>query len=134
MAVFQYDKRSLRYQTAPAPFAADLILLQESKSTPESWRPVIEELTSLPAGGGRVVTCEWFDPRVDAGAIAEDFARLVLTLSPRSLHVVALGDAVDMILTVEKSHPSLCEKTLLFPGRGPQGEELKRAIRNFCHI
>lgn len=131
MAIFYHDNRSIEYDAEFAPFHHDMILLQSSRLTPETWRQVTDVLTAERPSSGRVVTCNWFDETFPPKRLAEDMLGLIKTLGLQSIHVVACDDAVDLVGEIEKLHPGLIEKTLLYPESLPHPEDLTRAIRDF---
>jgi hypothetical protein len=134
MAVFQYHNHSISYSTEFAPFAQDLILLQSSKFNQDFWRPVREELADFETGPGRVMVCEWGELSTQIGERAQIFARLLATLGLHDPHVVAFGDAVDLVAELQRKESVVFVKTLLFPQGGPKGDELKRVVREFVGL
>ncbi len=134
MAVFFHNGRTLAYQSDFAPFSHDLLLLHSSNFKPEFWRPVLEVFAAQPSASGRVVTCEWFEAGRDIEMMAGDLSGLVRTLGLHSLHVVACGDAVEVVTAMTRLHAEIFSKTLLFPQNVPRGEDLERAIRDFVQI
>lgn len=128
MALFQFNNQTLPYETDFAPFSHDLLLLQSSKFSADFWRPVLEDLKAGRPAGGRIVTCE--SPLPDA----ETFERFLRTLGLHEIHVVALGDAVELVKNVAKIEPGAFEKTLLFPSGFLKPGELPREVREFCGI
>ena len=134
MAVFQYNNRSIPYEIQFAPVHFDIMLLQGSEHTPTLWRDVRDSMKELTPQGGRIVTCEWADPKVSDDQLAKDFVRLVQTLGLASVRVVAFDDAVEMVAEAQRLHPGIFEKTLFFPQGGPKGEDLVRMVRELCDL
>lgn len=132
MALFLHNDRAIHYQTSPAPFPADLVLLQGADFSPDYWRSVVGELQSQPPAGGRVLICEW----QGAAGLPEptDLIGLMQALGLQRLHVVAMDDAAGLVADVQRMMPGLIEKTLLYPSGGPRGEDLTRAVRAFWPI
>ena len=125
MALFQHNNQTLAYQIDFAPFAHDLILLQSSKFNADYWRPVMDEFRDEAPAGGRVITCEW--PLHDAAFMD----RFLSMLGLHHAHVVAMGDAADLVREIEKIEPGVFAKTLLFPQGGPKAHDLVRTVREF---
>ena len=135
MAVFFHNNRSTTYQMDLGPFAADLVLLQGSSFTPEYWKPVMTELGAMPPAGGRIVTCDWAgESGRPTDEQAEDLVRLIQTLGLHTIHIVATDDAAEVVGEAAKKHLNLFNKTLLIPVNVPKGEELARAVRDFCPL
>lgn len=134
MALFQFNGRSIPYKIHLAPFGFDLVLLQGSKYTGDFWRPVIQDMETLPTAGGRLLTCDWADAQLDEERITTDFIKLMQTLALTSVRVVAFDDAVELVADVQKQLPGLFDKTLFFPEGGPKGDDLKRAVRELCQL
>lgn len=131
MAVFFHNNRTIPYDMALAPFAADLFLLQGSRFTADYWKPVLEDLASDgAAGGGRILTLEW----PSEGFQAEDVVRLLQTLGMHNIHLVACDDAVQLIAEVQRLQPALFVKTLFYPTAAPKGDELVQAVRTICPV
>jgi len=133
MAIFFNNNRAISHQMELAPFAADLILLQGSRFSPEYWRPVLEDLGSMPPAGGRILTCDWTDDGFK-NIQPEDFVKLIHSLGLQQIHLVACDDAVELMSGVQRLQPTIFEKTLFYPNNAPRGEDLKRAVRAFCPI
>ena len=131
MAIFFHGNRSMAYQSHFAPFTHDLLLLQSSRFNPEFWNPVLENLNSDPKAGGRIITVEWSDTKLETSALATDLKNLIRTLGLHSLHVVACDDAVKVVNELEKTFPGVIGKTLLYPINLPRTEDLVRAVSEF---
>ncbi|MGZ3721558.1 MAG: hypothetical protein ACXVA9_01425 [Bdellovibrionales bacterium] len=134
MAVFFHGNRSIAYQSHFAPFAHDLLLLQSSRFNTDFWGPVLEKFDQEPKASGRIITCEWFDAKLDTATMAEDLNNLLQTLGLHTLHVVACDDAVKVITELEKKYPGSVDKTLLFPQSLSRNEELARSVHEFSRI
>lgn len=134
MAVFFHGNRSIAYQSHFAPFAHDLLLLQSSRFNTDFWGPVLESFGEEPKANGRIITCEWFDKKLDTDTMAEDLNNLLQTLGLQTLHAVACDDAVKVITELEKKYPASIDKTLLYPQSAPRNDELLRAIREFSRF
>lgn len=134
MALFQFNNRSIPYHMHLAPFHFDLVLLQSSKATEALWKPILDDFSTRPYAGGRVLTCEWFDPALSNERLAQDFVKLLQTLALVSVRVAAVDDAVAMVGAAQAVQPRLFERTLFFPEGGPVGDDLKRAVRDLCQF
>ena len=134
MPVFVFGNRSIAHQIEFAPFSHDLLLLQSSRHNLDFWRPVMDNLKENPPSSGRVVVCDWFEKGASETKMAEDLNQLIKTIGLHSLHVVACGDAVDIIGEIEKANPGRFENTLFYPQTIPRVEDLSRSIREFSQI
>lgn len=129
MALFQYDNNTLPYEVHFAPFAHDLLLLQGSRFSADIWKPLVQKLKDETAAGGRIVYCDGLIPSVDF------LKRFVGTLGLQKVHVVAFGDACDLVLDIEKSDPDIFLDVLaLTRGASLKGAELEQQIREFCGL
>lgn len=134
MALFQHNSRSIPYQIEFGPFTFDLVLLQSSKFSEDFWRPTKEMLREFEPAGGRILVCDWFDSSGPRSRWADDLGRLISTLGLASVRVVAMEDAVDVAAETARLYSLAFERTLFFPAGGPKGEDLKRAVREFCEL
>lgn len=134
MAIFFHGNRTIAYHSQFAPFAHDLLLLQSSKFNPDYWSPLLEDFKASGTASGRIVTCEWYDPKLDTATLAEDLNNFLQTLGLHTLHVVACDDAVKVITELEKKYPGSIDKTLFFPQPIPRGEEFSRAVKEFSGV
>jgi hypothetical protein len=134
MALFQHNSRSIPYHIDFGPFAFDLVLLQSSKFSEDFWRPIKEMLNESEPAGGRVLVCDWFDSSGPRSRWADDLGKLISTLGLASVRIVAMDDAVDVAAEAERLYPGVFDRTLFFPAGGPKGEDLKRAVREFCEL
>jgi hypothetical protein len=127
MAVFQYNNLVLPYQVAFAPFPHDLLLLQDSRFTPDFWKPVLEDLSGEPAAGGRIVTCEapWPEP--------EFFDRFISTLGLHNVYTASIGDGTDLVKKLERAEPGRFVKTL-FLNQNIKSGDLAREVRGLCGL
>jgi len=132
MAVFQFNNLLLPYEIHFAPFAHDLVLLQGSRFNSDYWRPLLQEWTDT--AGGRVLTCDWQPGGMDVGEQAKYFHRLIQTLGLCRLSVVACDDAVALVEELERDFPGVVSRSLLFARNAPRGDELKRAVNEFCGL
>ena len=129
MAVFQYDNKMLPYEVAFAPFSHDLLLLQGARFNADFWKPLVEDLNLEPAAGGRIVRCD------STIASAEFLKRFMGTLGLHSVHVVAIGDASELVKDLEKSDPDIFARVLLLTqGASLRGAELEQQVREFCGL
>lgn len=129
MALFQYDNITLPYEVNFAPFSHDLLLLQGSRFNADIWKPLVEKLKDETAGGGRIVYCDGLIPS------SEFLKRFVGTLGLQKVYVVALGDACDLVVDIEKSDPDIFLDVLaLTQGASLKGAELEQQIREFCGL
>ena len=114
MAVFFHDNRSIAYKIDPAPFAHDLLLLQNSSFSAAFWAHVTRELGQPTGAGGRIITCEWHEPTLDTDKMSHDLLALIHTLGLQELRVVACGDAVQVAETIQRDEPGTFAKTLYY--------------------
>ena len=129
MAVFQYDNKTLPYEVDFAPFTHDLLLLQGSRFNADFWKPMVEVLKEEPAAGGRIVRC---DSEISS---PEFLKRFIATLGLHHVHVVAIGDASELIKDLEKSEPDIFSRVLLLTqGASLKGAELEQQVREFCGL
>lgn len=134
MAVFQFNNRTIPYRIALGPFHFDLVLLQGAKFDSTFWNPTLETFKDRPYAGGRILVCDWFDPKVEDKQLAADFVKLMQTLALVSVRVVAFDEAVEMVAYSQNMQPRLFERTLFFPEGGPKGDALNRAVMDLCQI
>lgn len=134
MAIFSFGNRNIPYKTEFAPFMHDLLLLQSSRYGFDFWSPVLENLKDHPPSSGRVVACQWFEKGLTEAQMTEDLNNFIKTLGLHSLHVVACGDAVDIVGELEKLYPGRFDNTLFYPQSVPRPEDLSRSIREFSQI
>jgi hypothetical protein len=125
MAIFERNNQSLEYRLSPAPFAADLVLIQGTRMTPQVWADVLADYAEEPVAGGRILTLELVTD-------AEMLAIFLQTLGLYRVHVVAADDAVAVVEAAQRQHSDLFAKTLFYAGGLPKGQALVEAIRVFC--
>ena len=129
MALFQYDNKTLPYEVHFAPFTHDLLLLQGSRFNADFWKSVVQSLKDEPHAGGRVVHCD--------GLLAspEFLKRFMGTLGLQKVYVVAIGDACELVQSLERSDPDIFSNILLLTqGASLKGAELEQQIREFCGL
>lgn len=134
MGIFHHGGRAISYAIDSAPFAHDLLLLQSSKFNTGFWRPLLESLAEGPQSGGRIVTCEWYESGQTDDKLADDLKIFCDSLGLGPLDVVACGEGVPVLKTIEAKHPAMVRKKLAFAHALPKVDEMNRLITEFCGI
>lgn len=127
MAVFQFGGHQLPYFTQFAPFAENLVLLQDSRFDAGFWAPFLDEIGDQPRLGKRVLTLDW--PAVPAEERPRFFLRLMRTLGMAPVHAVAMGDAVGLVAEMRALEPEVFSGVLENPPGAPK--KLIHALRDF---